>query len=327
MVRRLSQIARPPENRRRRRRLEWSLVAVAAVIGLVVGRWVDGDGPVADRVYTRPAMGTLVDLRLPGDLPGADAAADSAFAAVARVERLFSSVAAGGGPATAADSAEAEALLRLGTAVGEASGGALDLRIRSLVELWGWESEPRLPSHEDLSAALAHRAERGPEAADWSEYHFGALAKGHAVDAALEALRRQGIERGLVNAGGEIGALGAGWTVGVQHPRDRQALLARFELPPGLAVATSGDYERFFEADGQRWHHLLDPATGLPARGCRSVTVLDSSCASADAWATALFVRGPRDGLALASTLGLEALLVDEDGRIWRTTGFPVDRP
>jgi FAD:protein FMN transferase len=330
MVRRLSQLAPPPMDRRRRRRMELAIVLGAALLGWLGGRWLRPAAPPADHVWTRPALGTLVDLRLPGDLElnQAVAAADSAFAAIARVERLFSAPAAGGGPRSAADSLEVLTLLAFGDEVTLASGGALDLRLRGLVELWDWEGEPRRPPPGELAAELARRRGLDRERLDVGELHFGALAKGYAVDRALDALGRQGLDRALVNAGGEIAGLGGGWIVGVQHPRDPQALLARFALPAGQAVATSGDYERWFEQDGLRWHHLLDPATGEPARGCRSATVLTRGCAAADAWATALFVRGPRDGLALAARQpGIEALLVDEDGREWRTAGFPADLP
>jgi FAD:protein FMN transferase len=93
--------------------------------------------------------------------------------------------------------------------------------------------------------------------------------------------------------------------------------------PGALAVATSGDYEQYFEVDGQRYHHLLDPRTGYPAQGVQSVTVIAPTCADADGLSTAVFVLGPETGIALIETLlDTEAYLIDADGKIYMTSGF-----
>ncbi len=150
------------------------------------------------------------------------------------------------------------------------------------------------------------------------------IAKGYAVDRAVGTLREQGVQRGIVDAGGDIRCFGGkknGWTIGIRHPR-QDDLLGIIHIDSG-AVATSGDYENFFELDGVRYHHLIDPATGFPARGTLSATVTAPTATQADAWATALFILG-REGIALLEELeGLEGLIVTADEEILTTNGFP----
>ena len=134
---------------------------------------------------------------------------------------------------------------------------------------------------------------------------LGAIAKGWAVDRAMEKLMARGIYNAIIDAGGDLRIIGSRpgkdfWRIGVQHPRDPGALLLTFDLKD-TAIVTSGDYERFFITDGVRYHHILDPSTGQPARGCQSVTVLAPTAAEADACATAAFVLGPSAGARLSA--------------------------
>ncbi|MDP2360139.1 MAG: FAD:protein FMN transferase [bacterium] len=323
MLRRTSEPFRRQAGAWRRWRRDLLLALLAAGIGLLIGRCLGARSPEPVS-RTRPLMGTLVEIRLPGPLDMAgEAALERAFAEMARLERIYNPRQVEEGPADTAESLEVAQLVELGRRIGQASGGALDLRLRDLIDLWGWESEPRRPTERELDSLLATRTVRDA-GGDLADYAFGALAKGLAVDRALAVLREGGVTRALVNAGGEVGVLGRGWTVGVQHPRDEGALLASFTLDEGRAVATSGDYENCFFEDGRRWHHLLDPATGRPADGCRSVSVLAPTCAEADAWATALFVAGPSAAMALAAARPeLEVLVVDADGKALSSSGWP----
>ena len=159
---------------------------------------------------------------------------------------------------------------------------------------------------------------------------LGAIAKGWAVDRAMEKMMARGIRNAIIDAGGDLRVIGARpgkdfWRIGVQHPRDPGALLMTFELKD-TAIVTSGDYERFFMADGVRYHHILDPATGQPARGCQSVTVLAPTAAEADACATAAFVLGPSKGLAfLRSRPGVRGVIVGADGELhWTDDALAV---
>jgi thiamine biosynthesis lipoprotein len=112
------------------------------------------------------------------------------------------------------------------------------------------------------------------------------------------------------------------WRIGIQHPRDPQRLLATLEVAD-VAVVTSGDYERYFEQDGRRYHHLFDPRTGYPATASRSVTVVAPSAMLADALATAVFVLGPEQGMSLLQLYPeAEALIVDSNGKEYQSANF-----
>jgi len=155
---------------------------------------------------------------------------------------------------------------------------------------------------------------------------LGGIAKGHAVDRAIDLLRTRGIEHALVTAGGDSRLLGdrrgEPWVVGVRDPRTAGDVLLRLPLADE-AISTSGDYERYFEADGKRYHHILEPGTGQPAGSVRSVTVIGPMAVDTDALSTSVFVLGVDRGLALIETLdGFEAVIVDARGGIYYSQGL-----
>lgn len=220
-------------------------------------------------------------------------------------------------------------LVRDAVAMSDASGGAFDPTIWPVSHLWEFDQGGKLPNPLALAKALPLV---GCESVifDQSGYSvgfsvdgmgldLGAIAKGWAVDRAIEKLVARGIRNAIIDAGGDLRIIGARpgkdfWRIGVQHPREPGNLLATLKLRD-TAIVTSGDYERFFMIDGVRYHHILDPATGQPARGCQSVTVLAATAAEADACATAAFVLGPAKGLAfLRSRPGVRGLIVDAAG-------------
>ena len=314
------------------------VLAVALAAGWGLGKLLrQGDDREPEPLtLVRPAMGTIVEIKLRRETEFSretqrlGQAAEAAFAEIARVDSLFSTHLPPPVSMTADEQrAEQERLLAVGLEVMRESGGAFDPRMRPLMELWGFESgEPHVPRPEALRREVARLITAGdPRSpsdllAAPELLHYGAWAKGYAVDRAIAVLREQGVTEALVNAGGEIRCLGLGWRVGVQHPRLRGELLARLQ-PGRMAVATSGDYEQFFEQDGVRYHHLLDPRSGEPARGCQSVTVIAPTCARADALATAVFVLGTKNGLNLLEMLGeVEGLVVDAAGDLHRTSGL-----
>ena len=138
--------------------------------------------------------------------------------------------------------------------------------------------------------------------AEGTRLDLGAIAKGFAVDKAVGVLNARGVSAALVNLGGNVGVFGPApgggpWSVGIQHPREDR-LIGEVRLTEG-AVATSGDYDRFFEVDGHRYGHVIDPRTGWPTQGVYSVTVVAPSAVAADALSTAAFVLGPDKGSAL----------------------------
>jgi FAD:protein FMN transferase len=149
---------------------------------------------------------------------------------------------------------------------------------------------------------------------------LGGIGKGYAVDRCIAILRQAGVTQASVSAGGDSYILGdrrgEPWTVGIRDPRDAQRMTAVLPLMD-TAVSTSGDYERFFEEGGVRYHHILDPATGESARRSWSVTILGPESTLTDALSTSVFVLGPDRGLALIDSLpGIDAIIVDAEGRL-----------
>jgi thiamine biosynthesis lipoprotein len=146
------------------------------------------------------------------------------------------------------------------------------------------------------------------------------------VDRAFELLKGLGYRNLVVNAGGDLRVGGSKpegpWSIGIQHPRDPEKILARISLSD-TAVATSGDYEKFFIHQGKRYHHILNPRNGFPAEKCQSVTVLHNEGATADALATAIFVLGPEKGYPLCQRIeGVDCLVVDREGDITFSPGL-----
>ncbi|BCR06856.1 thiamine biosynthesis lipoprotein ApbE [Desulfuromonas versatilis] len=284
---------------------------------------------------SRIIMGTVVEITALGeDQDALEAAVNDAFAEMSRIEGLMSphlpgsDVARLAGPVSSLEvSPDTAAVLTLGLQVARVSGGAFDMTLGRLKELWGVETEnPRVPAAGDIAEALqgtglealrldGTRVEKG--AVDLA-VDLGGIAKGYAVDRAAAVLKNAGIERASINAGGDLRLLGdhqgRPWRIGIQHPRQDQVMLATLALAD-TAVVTSGDYERFFEKDGRRYHHLFDPRTGYPSAASQSVTVVADSAMLADALATAAFVLGPEAGLALLEQFpGAEGMVVGADG-------------
>jgi thiamine biosynthesis lipoprotein len=213
------------------------------------------------------------------------------------------------------------------------SNGLFNPVIGELIALWGFHDNPlpigtspdkdtlkklvaQLPSADDITIEGSRVSTRNPAA----RYDLGAFAKGYAIDRAIERLRELGISNAIVNAGGDLRAIGRHgdrpWRIGIRHPR-RPAILASVEIEGDTSVFTSGDYERFFEVDGIRYHHIIDPRSGYPADRTASVTVIYSNAATADAAATALFVAGPDEWSGVASRMGIKlVMLIDTDGII-----------
>ena len=150
---------------------------------------------------------------------------------------------------------------------------------------------------------------------------LGGIAKGHAVDRCIDILKKRGITQAMVGAGGDsriLGdRLGEPWVVGIKDPRHEGRMSAVLPLMD-VAVSTSGDYERYFEKDGVRYHHIIDPKTGDSARRVASVTILGNDATTTDALSTSVFVMGPEEGLALVNRMpGIDAIIIDGKGRMY----------
>ena len=227
-------------------------------------------------------------------------------------------------------------LIDRGLAVSELSGGAFDPSFRTFGRLWDFKAQPpKLPLPSEIEIALAKCGwqkvkvdlqEATITRPDGMEIGLGGIAKGYGVDRAMTVLMDFGIEHAVVNAGGDLKALGRNrdelWSIAIQHPRDRERVIALLPVS-NSCVVTSGDYERFFEHDGKRYHHILDPRTGYPADGCMSATVVAPDAAIADALATAICVLGFEKGFELIDSLPrIEALAVDMHGEVHMTAGL-----
>lgn len=235
-------------------------------------------------------------------------------------------------------SADMQAALELSLAVSRLTDGAFDVTLGALVALWGFGAQPRgegLPAPDAIQAALAGSASKsaaGAQALALSDgrlvkrqavqLDFSAVAKGYAVDSIAALLRRAGARDFLVEIGGEVYAEGRNprggpWRIGIEKPAPGQRQIQRVLPLYGRGMATSGNYRNFFELEGQRYGHTLDPRTGWPVRHrLLSATVLHASTARADALATAFMVLGPAETLRLAEAHGLAVLaIIGADGR------------
>jgi FAD:protein FMN transferase len=155
---------------------------------------------------------------------------------------------------------------------------------------------------------------------------LGGIAKGYAVDRGIAILRQRGIENALVSAGGDSRLLGdhrgRPWRIGIQAPRNRKSMAAVLPLS-GTAISTSGDYERYFERDGVRYHHIISPKTGRSAGALRSVTILGPNATRTDALSTSVFVLGLQQGLSLIDQLDdVDAVIIDNQGKMYMSSGM-----
>lgn len=297
----------------------------------------------------RMMMGTMFQISVADvEEEQARAAITAAFEAVAEVERRLSphreesevsriNAAAGGEPV--AISAETVEVLRVARQISERSNGAFDVTFAALSPVWRSlrATPPSVPSDEAIEAARA-LVDYRQLVVDYADntaslrrpsmaIDLGAIGKGHGVDRAGAVLAERGIENFLVGGGGDLlvrgTKRGTPWRLGVQHPRRRGGLLGTLTLGHDEAVVTSGDYERFVEIDGRRYHHIIDPRTGRPVRGTISVTLTAPNATLADGLSTAVFVLGPTAGMALVeATEDVEALIIDEEMNITMSPGM-----
>jgi thiamine biosynthesis lipoprotein len=321
--------------------------ALAALTGVVLGACAPGRDETfhTQRLF---AMGTWVEIAV--ELPDAERRAElgAGIEALLRaferdyypwadgeLARLNRALARGESVRVSAELAD---LLRASQRYSEESGGAFEPAVGALVELWGFHDATAATNTPPEKAAITAWLDRDVGirnltiAADGTvtqargapaTLDLGGIAKGTAADRIIDLLESAHVANALVNAGGSVRVLGshAGrpWRVGIQAPRST-GLLGVVALESGEAVDTSGDYERFYEHDGQRMHHILDPRTGYPVMHTQAVTVIAGDDTLADAASTALFVAGPSEWRAMAEALGVTLVLrVDASGAIEMT--------
>ncbi len=217
----------------------------------------------------------------------------------------------------------------------ELTEGAFDISYDSVGQLYDFRARerPDVAAIESGLAALDYRlVELRPEvhaiafAREGVRINLGGIAKGHAVESVVGVLRAAGVQHALATAGGDTRLLGdrrgKPWVVGIRDPDVETDLVTRLALSDE-AISTSGDYERFFDEDGQRYHHIISPSSGDSARASRSVTVIGADATLTDGLSTSLFVLGPEAGLKLIESLdGYEAVIVDAARQLHFSSGL-----
>lgn len=312
--------------------------AAALALCLLLTACAPAEAPrLLDRQF--PAMDTFMSLSACGGR--ADMALDAAQREIGRLERLLSvtkqtsdlaRLNAGRTDTVSPDTAE---LISFALEMARRTGGAVDPTVYPAVRAWGFTSQTyRVPSQEELDALLPligwqsvrldGNTVRLPAGA---RLDLGSVAKGWAGDRVLALWRELGVTSGILRLGGNVQTLGAKpdgspWVVGVRDP-DGDGVLATLSVRD-LAVVTSGSYERFFERDGQLYHHIIDPSTGCPAdSGLVSVTVVGEGGAYCDALSTALFVMGVERACEFwRACRDFEAVFIETDGRVSITEGL-----
>ncbi|MBF0447700.1 MAG: FAD:protein FMN transferase [Magnetococcales bacterium] len=311
------------------------------------------------RTTTRLLMGTLVSITTWGVEESREReGVKAAFAEMARIEGIMSRHQ----PQTAVARfnaglphqpqpipVELAQLIEKAQHIQTISDGSFNPGLGKIIELWGFSTDtpPQTPpSQNKIDEWLTH-FKSGPGLVlsqiqpsqptlgltnSATALDLGGIAKGYAIDRAIEQLRKAGIENGLVNAGGDIRGIGhkgdKPWRVGIQHPRETERVIAVSQWPNrkngDMALVTSGDYERFFMDQGQRYHHILDPETGYPAKsGLLSVSVQADNALLADGLSTAFFVMGEElTRRRYRESPGVEVLLIRQDESHWKSEGF-----
>jgi thiamine biosynthesis lipoprotein len=222
--------------------------------------------------------------------------------------------------------------------IAEISGGAFDPTIGPVIKLWDFYKKI-IPSKIDINKKLTLVNYRNIIINKRKSTVFlqvkgmlldlGGISKGYAADLAVKTLKQSGIKSGLVAIAGDIKAFGLKpdgkpWMIGIQNPRQKiktDEIIAKINLLD-KAISTSGDYQRYFMINDERYHHLLDPKTGYPVNKCRSVSIIADKGVLTDGFSTAVFILGPEKGLELVQKIGIDAIIIDNKGIIHSTSGL-----
>jgi len=324
-------------SRRSLRKIIWVVLPIALIL---VAAWYILGLKARPLKRTEMIMGTVVEITV---IPPNQEAIEEAFDAIKEVDQLMSTYK----PESEVSilnrqgqnhvSLQTSRIIQEAIKFSEVTNGAFDITCRPLVNLWKRaKKEDKIPTLKEIEEArslvsykkiilqgdLVKFQEPG------MQIDLGGIAKGWAVDKAIQALKKRGVRAALVNAGGDLFALGKRglwkkWDVGIQNPRDEEKILTTIEVSH-RGVATSGDYRRYFTLEGRRFSHIVDPRTGETVEDVpMSVTVVAPDATTADALATGIFVLGPEKGMRLIESLpGIEGLIVSEGMRMDTSSGW-----
>jgi FAD:protein FMN transferase len=296
--------------------------------------------------YHQVSMGTVVEITLVGeDEEAANKATLQSFQEIKRIEHLMSPwidssdvtrINQSAGKEWVKVSQETLRVIKKAREISELSEGGFDITVGPLTQLWRVARKKGIPPSADELKKKLDLVNFRNVMIDQEEKVFlkkrgmsidlGGIAKGYAVDRAFEVLRTLGYKNLIVNAGGDLRVGGSKldqpWSIGIQDPRSSEKIMATVTISDS-AIATSGDYEKFFIYQGKRYHHIFNPKDGLPSDGCQSVTIICKEGMVADALATAVFVLGPEKGYVLCQKLkGVDCLIVDKEGKIILAPGL-----
>ena len=293
-------------------------------------------------------MGTLVFLTaVAQDKQRAHDAIERGFAEIHRLEQILSTwipeselsqINAAAGQRAVTASPETIELLEHSLEMARLTEGGFNIAVGPAVEAWNVSRERRIPTHEELDAtrplmdlsAIQIDREAGTVylARSGMQVDIGGIGKGYAADFAARVMREAGASAGVVAISGDMKTFGRlpdgqRFMFGIQHPRKENGItIGQLELE-NEAVSTAGDYQRYFEKDGIRYHHILDPQTLQPARLSQSVTVVAKTGVRADGLDTGIFVMGPEKGMALIERLpGVEGVIIGADGIVSVSSGL-----
>jgi thiamine biosynthesis lipoprotein len=291
----------------------------------------------------RDIMGTRISVELWHDDPGMAADCSTrVFAEMDRINALMSSylesselsfINENAAIASVDISDELRHLIRSSIYFSEISSGAFDITYASVGYAYDYRKHLQ-PSDQLVTRKLQAIDYRHIELDDRGirfknkavRIDLGGIAKGYAVDRAIDLLHKCGITEAMVSAGGDSRIIGdrAGrpWIIGIQHPRKVDGIALRLPLSDS-AISTSGDYERYFIENGQRIHHIINPVTGRSSKASWSATVTGPDAMTTDALSTTIFILGAVDGLALVESLdGFDAIIIDSHGKVHYSSGF-----
>lgn len=294
---------------------------------------------------TETIMGTEVTITVTARSPEeGEAAIEAGMAELRRLDAMMSlykagseltkvNLAAGKHPVNV--SPEMIEVVEHAAKISKLSGGVFDVTVGPFVVLWRMRlKEGTVPTDDELvrvrprvnykNIIIDKKASTIFLKKPGMIMDFGGM-KGYMADRTADIIKKRGIQNAIIAVAGDIWVLGrradgAPWRIGVQHPREHDKTLAVLELSDKY-VSTSGDYERFVIREKKRHHHIIDPRTGKPSKGVISVTLIGDKGAFIDPLAKVPFILGPEEGLKLVKKLGAEAIIVDEEGKVFMTDG------
>ncbi len=324
----------------------YGLLLIAA-IGILLYIYFNNEKPVYYK-RTEYLLGTYVTINIASEEFSSVELASKAFQEIARIDSKFSknsenmkNINESNENWVSVDE-ETFSLIKACIEIAENTDGAFDPTVYSLVESWGFtsaNSTPSVPSDNAINEVLERinyknilidKDNKKIKLLNDSMIDLSGIAKGYAVDRAIKVIKELDPETtGYIDAGGDIGIIGPKygerpWVIGIRHPRSDRAdeAVEYLKMYEG-AIATSGDYERYFIENGIRYHHLINPDTGRPARnGTISATVINKSAMLADAYSTAAFIMGKAPGVTFLPRYGSLVLLVQENLSMYKSPGI-----